>query len=57
MAYSEIKEAITNLNDQLHFSTSGNGPPRPSDAFRFGYVDGWNTELRSLLDLCRIKDN
>ena len=27
------------------------------EAFRFGYVDGWNTELRSLLDSCRIKDN
>ena len=25
MAYSEMKEASTYLNDQLHFSTSGNG--------------------------------
>ena len=32
MAYSEMNEAITNLNDQLHFSTSGNGPPRPSSS-------------------------
>ena len=27
------------------------------DAFHFGDVDGQNTQLRSLLDLHRIKDN
>ena len=32
MAYSEMKEASTNLNDQLHFNTSGNGQPRPSSS-------------------------
>ena len=27
-----MKEASANLNDQLYFSTSGNGPPRPSSS-------------------------
>ena len=32
MAYSEMKEASTNLNDRLYFCPSGNGPPRPSSS-------------------------
>ena len=32
VAYSQIKQASTNLNDQLYFSTSGNGPPRASSS-------------------------
>ena len=31
--------------------------PLAPDEFYFGYVDGRNTELMSLLDLHRIKDN
>ena len=32
MAFSVMKEASTNLNDQLYFSTLGNGSPKPSSS-------------------------